>query len=149
MKTASEASPTELGGLGSILSPPFPQQRSQGQSPLKKYLGPKSPLDWLKIGLNLARRNYAYIFENTPKKANLEKRHGGGRKGGGGRVNSGALVIAQLTSVMMLHANTSSLEVYCWTQPNWWEPFGTMPQVPCGTRLRSRWQQTEKSVTKF
>ena len=46
---ASVASPTEL-------------------SPLRKSLGSKTPLDWLKIGINLAKKNYAYIFENTPEK---------------------------------------------------------------------------------
>ena len=26
------------------------------------------PVDWLKIGLNSAKKNYTYIFENTPEK---------------------------------------------------------------------------------
>ena len=47
---ASIVSPTELGG-----------------APLRKSLGSKMPLDWLKIGLNLTKKNYTYIFENIPK----------------------------------------------------------------------------------
>ena len=33
-----------------------------------KFLGPKTPLDWLKIGLNSGQKKCAYIFENTPEK---------------------------------------------------------------------------------
>ena len=57
--TASVASPTELGGLrggGALSGGPT------------KFLGPKTPLDWLKIGLNSGQKKCAYIFENTPEK---------------------------------------------------------------------------------
>ena len=55
---------------------------------LRKFLGSKKPLDWLKIGLNSAKKNYAYVFENIPEKL-IWKSH---YKGGGGD-NSGELVI--------------------------------------------------------
>ena len=40
----------------------------RGWSLLRKVSGSKTPLDWLKIDLNLAKINYTYNFENTPEK---------------------------------------------------------------------------------
>ena len=67
-RLASVAYPTELGNLGEHCEPPPPPSEGpRGQSPLRKCLGSKTPLDWPKIGLNLTEKNYTYVFENTPK----------------------------------------------------------------------------------
>ena len=60
---------------------------------LRKFLGSKTPVDWLKISLNLTKKNYAYIFENTPEKLIWKspdkflqpKGQGGGRGRGQGQ----------------------------------------------------------------
>ena len=52
-------------GARSELPPPPPLAGGpREQSPLRKLLGFKTPLDWLKIGLNSTKKK-AYIFENT------------------------------------------------------------------------------------
>ena len=66
---------------------------ARGQSPLRKYLGSKTPLDWLKIGLNSAKKNYTYNFENTPEKLIWKPPNKFLQPKGQGGGNSGALVI--------------------------------------------------------
>ena len=63
---SKRSEPNGAGGSeGSALSPP--RKSPRGQSPLRKFLGSKTPLDGLKIGLNSAKKNYAYTSENTPE----------------------------------------------------------------------------------
>ena len=63
---SKRSEPNGAGGSeGSALSPP--RKSSRGQSPLRKFLGSKTPLDGLKIGLNSAKKKYAYTSENTPE----------------------------------------------------------------------------------
>ena len=85
----------ELGGLGLTLSrPPSPSRGPREWSPLRKFLGSKTSLDYLKIGLNSAKKNLAYIFESTPKKLIRKppykflqpKGHGTGGRGGEGQL---------------------------------------------------------------
>ena len=51
-------------GARSELPPPPLAGGPRERSPLRKLLGFKTPLDWLKIGLNSTKKK-AYIFENT------------------------------------------------------------------------------------
>ena len=126
-RSSEHSEPNGTGGSTWPLWPPSGYPR--GQSPLRKFLGSKTHLDWLKIGLNLAQKNNIYIFENTP-----EKGWGGGEEGRG---NSGALVITLLNLVSMLHANTSSPDIYCWTWLNRQEPLEQCHRYP-NTLSRTR-----------
>ena len=114
-RLASVAYPTELGDLGGALwapTPPTPPSEGpRGQSPLRKCLGSKTPLDWCKIGLNLTKKNYTYVFENTPKKLIWEPPYKFLQSRGHRLGNSEALVITLLKSVLIVHANTSSPDV--------------------------------------
>ena len=114
-RLASIAYPIELGDLGGALwapSPtPTPSEGPRGQSPIRKCLGSKTPLDWPKIGLNLTEKNYTYVFVNTPKKLIWEPPYKFLQSRGHGLGNSGALVITLLKSVLIVHTNTSSPDV--------------------------------------